>query len=154
MSESKQEIDFAGAKVSSSKIPDFKYIPYQSLVRTAARFELGIERKQEKAWNALSNNQEVLTDLPFVIERASHAAHHAMRLIAILTGAIPDDGEDHAAAVAWSGHFLCEATRALAEAKPILNCSSCGGDGKIHDNVGLSIGKCPACWGTGKVKVA
>lgn len=108
-----EEISFADGTFKSSKQPNFKYIPYHSLVRLAARFDLGIERKKGAAWNALSKNQSALVDLEVVIERCSHAAHHAMKLKAILAGEIPDDGDDHAAAIMWSGSFLCEATRSL-----------------------------------------
>jgi hypothetical protein len=41
MEEQKQEIDFAGGKVSSSKIPGFKYIAYTFLVRLARPLRTG-----------------------------------------------------------------------------------------------------------------
>lgn len=147
----KQLLPFAGGAVSSSKIPRLDLIPYRSIVRLAARFELGLERHGEKAWNALSSNQQVLTDRDFVIARAAHAANHALLLIGKLTGCIPDDGDDDAAAIMWSGACLCEATRALAETKPTLNCSACGGTGEVvHGGEGDALRTCPACKGSTK----
>jgi hypothetical protein len=151
--EQKQEIDFAGGKALSSKIPGFKYFPYRALVRIAKRFELGIERKGEKAWNALAKSRdEVAADKEFAIERAAHAAHHAMRLKAILAGEIEDDGDDHAAALGWSAMYLCEATEPRVVLK---NCSACGGEGSVKYGDGRdseATTKCPACKGTGKEK--
>ena len=93
MPDKPEEVSYGSA--SSSKMPPFKLLPYAALLRIIRRFELGIERKGDKAWNALSKNQDCLTNLDFVIERCGHAAHHAMKLKAILAGEIPDDGDDH-----------------------------------------------------------
>lgn len=141
----KKEIPFASG-VSSSKVPRLELMPYEALVRTAARYEAGIERKGDAAWNALSKNQECLTDRAFIMARLGHVLHHASRLQAKLLGYIPDDGDDDAAAIAWAGQFLCCATAALAKQTALKNCSACGGVGHIEE-----IGACPACKGTGKV---
>lgn len=89
-----------------SKIPGLELIPRCALVRLAARFELGVENYQEKAWNALSPNQECLGDKGMQIARAAHLMDHASKLIAILSGQIPDDGDDHTGAILWAGAFL------------------------------------------------
>lgn len=126
---------------TSSKVPRLELIPFAALCRLAARFELGIERHGDDAWNALSK-QECLRDREFAIARAGHVMHHAARLIAKLTGRIPDDGDDDAAAVMWGGAFLCEATAALR--RP---CAGCSGTGQHA--AGGPDGKCPACKGSG-----
>ena len=94
---------------TSSKIPRFDLIPYKAQLRLAKRFELGLEKHKEKSWNARSK-QDALTDEEFIIARASHVIHHAMKLIAKRTGQLPPDEDDDAAAIAWGGIFLCEAT--------------------------------------------
>ncbi|WP_323163200.1 hypothetical protein, partial [Pseudomonas fluorescens] len=38
---------------AASKIPGFKYIPLCALERLAKRFELGLERHRQHAWNPL-----------------------------------------------------------------------------------------------------
>jgi hypothetical protein len=107
-----QEVKFAGGG-SSSKTPRLELIPLESLVRAARRFELGIANRSDgTAWNALSPNfKSCLEDREFVIDRAAHVALHAMKLKAILSGEIPDDGDDHAGAILWAGCFLACATR-------------------------------------------
>ncbi len=94
---------------TSSKIPRFDLIPYRAMCRLAARFELGLERHKEGAWNGRSK-QDSLTDREFIIQRAAHAMHHAAKLIAKLEGRIPDDGDDDAGAIMWAGMLLSEAT--------------------------------------------
>jgi hypothetical protein len=96
-----------------------------------------------------------LRDKAFAIERAAHAAHHAMKLKAILSGEIPDDGDDHAAALGWSAMFLCMVGVALEKAamERLPNCSACGGSGSykkalVSGEVQEKI--CPACKGSGK----
>lgn len=140
------EIPMAGGIVSSSECPRLELIPTEAQVRRAARYELGIVRKRDKAWNALSGNQACLTDKDFVLQRIGHGIKHLMLLRDKIVADKPMDGDDDAAALGWTADFLCCATRALAEAKPQLNCSACGGDGCIQE-----IGRtCPACKGTGK----
>jgi hypothetical protein len=140
-----KEIDMAGGRVSSSEIPHFELIPTVALVRLAERFKLGLDRKGDKAWNALTQNQEVLTDRGFILSRIAHVIHHALKLRdKVLAGEAL--GDDDAGAIIWGGAFLC-----CAEvAKPPLNCSACGGSGHILRNDNQFADICPACHGTGK----
>ncbi len=141
-----KEVTLAGGLVSSSEIPGFHLIPTEALVRLAKRFELGTERKKDKAWNALTKNQECLTDREFILHRISHVIAHALKLRDKITQNLPLEDDD-AGAVIWGGAFLCCATAA----KPPLNCSACGGTG-MHELVGEDT-ECPACRGTGKSKL-
>jgi len=99
-------MELVGGEATSSKIPNFKLIPRRALLALIKRFELGVERHGDKAWNALSKNQEALEDKEFLLERAQHAMDHASKLIAIATGQMEDDGDDHAAAIMWAGACL------------------------------------------------
>ena len=102
------KVSLAGGTFTSSKIPRFELIPRQPLIRLAARMELGLERHGEKSWNALTPDHPALSNKEAIIARAAHAIDHASKLIAILTGQMDDDGDDHASAVMWAGTFLCE----------------------------------------------
>ena len=106
----------AGGLVTSSKIPGFHRVPTEALRRLAERFDLGVERKgEDKAWNALSKNQEVLTNREFVLERIGHVIYYALKLRdKVLAGDL--SGDDDAGAVIWGGAFLCCATKALSDA--------------------------------------
>lgn len=99
----------AGGIAASSKGPPFHLIPTVALERIAERFELGIERKGARAWNAVSNNQSCLLDREFLIERLSHVIHHSLKLRDKLAsgssiGGLEDD--DDAGAIAWGGVFI------------------------------------------------
>lgn len=145
-----EEIPMAGGVVSSSKQPRIDLLPTELFFRAAARFELGIERKADKAWNALSANQSCLTDKEFVLDRIGHGIGHLLKLRDKVLAGKPMEGDDDAGAVAWTAAFLCCATRALAEAVPAKNCSACGGDGLVHVSGSAPDAKCSACHGTGK----
>ena len=67
-----EQVSMAGGIAQSSKGPPLHLIPTVALERLAERFSLGVERKGEKSWNALSANQRCLKDKPFLIERLSH----------------------------------------------------------------------------------
>lgn len=105
-----KEIDFGNA--SSSKQPRWDVVPRRALLRLIQRFEMGLERKGDKAWHARSQNQDCLTNHEFVVSRIVHVINHAYALLDKLEGRIPDDGDDDAGAIAWGGIFLCEATDA------------------------------------------
>lgn len=114
-SEHPEQIPMAGGKAASSKGPALHLIPTVALEKIAERFELGIARKGDKAWNALSKNQEVLDDVPFLIERCSHIIHHAMKLRDQLAWGVKPTDESmmaNATAVGWGAIFLtCAAER-------------------------------------------
>lgn len=107
------QVSMAGGKAASSVGPPFHLIPTSALTHLANRFQKGIERKGDKAWNALSNNQECLTDKAFVIERMSHIIHHALKLRDQLQYGVQAGDEsmtENAAAMAWGGVFaICAA---------------------------------------------
>ncbi len=115
------EVPMAGGVVTSSKIPALHLIPTEALLRTAARFELGIERKgADKAWNACSENQSCLSDKQFVLDRIGHVILHALSLRDKVLRNAPLDGDDDAGAIAWSGAFLCCATKALDDDRRLI----------------------------------
>jgi len=116
------QIAMAGGKAASSVGPPFHLIPTSALTHLANRFQKGIERKGDKAWNALSNNQECLLDREFVIERMSHIIHHALKLRdQIRFGVQPGDESltENAAAMAWGGIFaICAAEQLEKKQQP------------------------------------
>src|SRR6185369_7026812 len=108
----KEEVDFAGGKVSSSNKPPLHLIPTIALTRTAEIFKLGKLIKKEKAWNATSHNQDCLHDRDFILERISHVINHAMKLRDKVLKGEMDVGEDDAASITFGGMFLICATDA------------------------------------------
>lgn len=114
----------------SSKIAGFHLIPFDALVGLATRFDLGVERKGNKAWNALSNNQQCLEDYDWLIERAGHGIQHLYKLIATLrfardTGCVEFDPSDSdAGAVMFCGAILECALRLAASANRGTNADS------------------------------
>ena len=111
------QVLMAGGRVASTKGPAFHLIPTVALVKLAERFELGEERKGDKAWNATSKNQECLLDRAWLIERCSHIIHHTMKLRDQLAGSLTEGEESptsNASAIAWGGMFLICAAEALA----------------------------------------
>lgn len=110
-----EQVLMAGGIIASSKIPPFHLIPTIALERIAERFQLGIERKGDKSWNALSNNQDALKDKQFLIERMSHIIHHAMKLRDKLASGLPLTGDYDASAIAWGGIFAICAMEAMQQ---------------------------------------
>lgn len=102
-----------------TKIPRFELIPKEALISLALRFEKGIERHKEKAWNALSSNHQSALTEEWVLARLGHAIDHAYNALAKLhSGA--DDGEDDAGALMFAGAVLAcylRRRRDLAEGK-------------------------------------
>ncbi len=94
--------------VTSTAIPRFELIPRVGLESLAARFELGVERKGEGAWNALREDlRDVLKDGSFVIERLSHCISHSLDAIQkVNRGEVI--GEDDAGAIMFAGCVLAE----------------------------------------------
>jgi hypothetical protein len=109
-----EQIEMAGGLALSSKGPPIHLIPTVALERIAERFVLGIERKGDKAWNAVSTNQDCLRDKAFVLERISHVIHHACKLRdKLISGKNLVGDDDDAGAVAWGGVFLLCAVDAI-----------------------------------------
>jgi hypothetical protein len=104
-----EQVLMAGGLVASSKVPPVHLIPTAAIVALAERFQQGVERKGDKAWNATSPNQVVLDDRAFAIERLSHVILHAMQLRdKLAAGNIAEiiHGDDDSGAILWSGAFL------------------------------------------------
>lgn len=102
------QIPMAGGIAASSPCPPFHLIPTIGLIGLAERFQKGVDRKGDKAWNATSSNQACLKDKAFAIERISHIIDHAMKLrdklkASDVAGMAEDDD---AGAIAWAGIFL------------------------------------------------
>lgn len=111
-----EQIPLAGGAALSSKIPRLELIPTIALEECAERFELGIKRKKEKSWNALSDNQQVLRDKEFILNRIGHVIYHAMKLRDVIANGDMDElaeGDNHASAIMWGGCFLISAKNAL-----------------------------------------
>lgn len=104
------EVSYAGGKASSSKQPDMTLLSTVALERLAKICELGIQRKGKLAWNAVSENQEVIEDRKFILSRISHVINHALRLRDKIMKNEADMGEDDAASIMWGGMFLCAVT--------------------------------------------
>lgn len=114
-----EQVPMAGGKAASSKGPALHLIPTVALEKIADRFELGIARKGDKAWNAISSNQECMEDKTFLIERCSHIIHHALKLRDQLNrGVLPGEESltDNATAIGWGAIFMtCAAERMKAK---------------------------------------
>ena len=108
----------AGGKVSSTKVPPIHLIPTVALTSLAGRFQAGIERKGDGAWNALSPNQEVLTDKEFLIERCDHIILHTL-LVRDQLARGESPGEEslshNAGAVLFGGALMACAAEALTK---------------------------------------
>jgi hypothetical protein len=96
---------------TSTKQVRLSLIPHRGLLNAAKRFELGLERHGEQAWNNLSHNQDALIDEEWLIERCSHAIEHLYNLIDFLSHKHKDVdiAKGDAGAVAWCGLVLGEA---------------------------------------------
>ena len=108
-----------GGRASSSKCVRLSLIPREAQERLAGRFELGIQNHGERAWNAQSGNQEILTDLDFLATRIDHAMMHLMSLSEKVANAKRSGqfqlGDDDPAAIAFFGAFACCATKAILD---------------------------------------
>lgn len=110
-----EEIPMAGGKVKTSKIPRWELIPTAALDSIASIFELGIVRKGDGAWNALSDNQEILTDIDFLINRLAHIMRHAALIRDQLKATGTINAED-AGALGFGGVLMTCAAKALHDA--------------------------------------
>lgn len=95
--------------VASTKMPGYNLIYKSALLSLAARFELGEERKKDKAINALHLERTAiaLQNADFVLARMNNAINHIFNAIGKLSGGL-DDGEDDAGAIMFAGAILAE----------------------------------------------
>lgn len=110
-----KKLKFASG-ATSTVVPRFELIPRHFMVRLSARFEKGIERHGDAAWNARSS-QDPLDDKAFLMARLGHVIDHATKLMDKLDGRMKDDGEDDAGAIGWAAALLCEATNPARKKK-------------------------------------
>lgn len=98
----------------STPCHDYSLIPAEVWVELVSRFELGEERKGDKAWNAKSFNQHILLQKKFVLDRINHAIQHLLNMQQKLIH--NDDlslSDNDPAAVLWAGAFLTCSRNAL-----------------------------------------
>lgn len=91
--------------ITSTSLPRLELIPKAALESLAKRFELGIERKGDGAWNALTPHMDKATK-EFVIERLAHCIHHCYDAIAKVNEDVEFLGEDDAGAIMFAGAVL------------------------------------------------
>jgi hypothetical protein len=114
------EVQFQSGAASSS-CPNFALIPYAAMIAFARRHERGIRLKGDKAWNALSPNQNPLEDREFLINRLVHAIDHSYLAIGRLAGIIPPASEEEEAdggdegAIMFAGGLLAAAKAKMRE---------------------------------------
>jgi hypothetical protein len=101
---------FTSGAVSTKK-PRFDLIPVEGLIRAADRFELGLWKYKNGAYNA-RGNQKPLLDKEWLIARASHGIDHLYKCIRELQSGVFDE-DDNAGAVAWCGLILAAARTAF-----------------------------------------
>ena len=93
-----------GLKVST--IPPFHLVPRIAYERLAKRVALGEQTKGKDAWNAFSDNQEVLLSRKALARRLGHAIDHATKMLADLAeGRQTCMQDDDAAALCWAGMY-------------------------------------------------
>lgn len=113
----------AGGKVSSTKVSPLHLIPTVAITSLADRFQAGKDRKGDGAWNALSPNQEILTDKEFLIERCDHIILHTL-LVRDQLARGESPGEEslihNAGAILFGGSLLSCAADALSKSTPIV----------------------------------
>jgi hypothetical protein len=113
--QAEDQVSHAGGKVLSTPVPPYHLIPKVVLDRLAARFALGLAKKGSKSWHAGSDNQGVLLDSDYAVERLDHVIKHAMvlreKLVARDYDGLSED--DDAAAICWGGAFAIAVTDAL-----------------------------------------
>lgn len=93
---------------------DYELVPPIVWERLAKRFMLGEERKGDKAWNADSKNQDILSNKKFILNRLGHTIAHCLKLMDKVRRDADLTSDDDAAAIAWGGAFAICATDALA----------------------------------------
>lgn len=117
-----EQVPMAGGQALSTRIPPYHLIPTAALDALASRLEEGVRKKGEKSWNALANNQDVLKDIDFLIDRLGHVARHAMllrdKLHKLDFAAI--EADDDAGAILFGGVLMACAVKTLLAEKDTL----------------------------------
>ena len=96
---------------------EYQLIPPIVWERLAKRFMLGERRKGNKAWNADSANQHILSNKKFILDRLAHTMSHCLKLMHKIRHDLPLDTDDDAAAITWGGAFAICATERLSQKK-------------------------------------
>lgn len=96
---------------------NYQLIPPIVWERGAKRFMLGQERKGDKAWNADSPNQHILTNKKFILDRLAHTMAHTIKLMDKIRNDKDLTDDDDAAAIWWGAAFAICATDALTKEK-------------------------------------
>ena len=107
------EVKFAGG-ATSSPCPRYELIPIAATTALAKRFEYGIKRRGDGAWNALSANQQDAATKEFVLNRLGHCIAHCQAAIARIAGTLgaldadEEAGGGDAGAILFAGALLAE----------------------------------------------
>jgi hypothetical protein len=142
-----EEIKFDSGK-ASTRIPSFHLIPAAALVAYAQRLERGVRLKGDGAWNASTQDQEsVMKDRKFVIDRLSHCINHCLDAIARLRGQIPYEAEEEAdggdaGAIMFAGGLLA-AVRQYEQSRIVAPTPPPAAPGKAPDEVIAASGFVP-----------
>lgn len=102
-----------GLLVSADTLP-YHLIPPVALRELCKRIRLGEEIKGKDAWNALSDNQQVLDSRKALAHRLGHLISHAYGLLEKIQAGEKWSGDDlgEAAAVMWGGMYaICAIDR-------------------------------------------
>lgn len=105
---------------------NYQLIPPIVWERGAKRFMLGEERKGDKAWNADSPNQHILTNKKFILDRLAHTMAHTLKLMDKIRHDKDLIDDDDAAAIWWGASFAICATEALTKEKNDLSSMDSG----------------------------
>lgn len=93
--------------VCSNDTLTFHLIPEIAIRRLCERIALGEKTKGKDAWNALSENQDVLKSIKALARRLGHGINHSYKLLAKIQNNEPwtEEDEKEASAVMWAGMF-------------------------------------------------
>jgi hypothetical protein len=99
--------EFVDGLLVSTDTLAYHLIPEIAIRRLCERIMLGEKIKGKAAWNALSDNQEVLDSPKALARRFGHTINHAYKLLAKLQNNEPwtEEDEKEASAVMWGGMY-------------------------------------------------
>ena len=115
VSASQEMVD--GLLVSTDMTP-FHLIPTVALRELGKRIMLGEKLKGKDAWNAMSDNQNVLSSRKALARRLGHLMTHASRLLEKIHSGSEWDDEDlgEAAAIMWGGMYaICSVNQQIID---------------------------------------